>query len=123
MLSCLIFSIHLSLSNLSFFLPHSHARITRHTHTCESCLSVSCLIFSLVSYITCGWKINIFYVHASHLQAQLKEARKRSAAALKEKEEIGDFMESLEKKARLAVQKDGIGIKELGRDGPSSGAK
>eukprot|EP00116_Pleurobrachia_bachei_P011358 sb/3471620/ len=58
-----------------------------------------------------------------YLYIQLKEARKRSAQAVKDKEAFGDIMESLEKKARLAVEKDGFGIKELGPEGTSSSSK
>lgn len=51
--------------------------------------------------------------HKEAVALQLKEARKRGADVMREKDELAKTLETIEKKAKLAVMKDNIGIDEL----------
>ena len=56
-------------------------------------------------------------------QIQLKEARKRGAAVMKERDDLAEALVAIEKKARLAVMKDQIGVDELADSSGLSGGR
>ncbi|KAL5255298.1 hypothetical protein ACHWQZ_G014639 [Mnemiopsis leidyi] len=51
--------------------------------------------------------------HKEAVAIQLKEARKRGAAVMREKDELAEALVAIEKKAKLAVMKDRVGENEI----------
>lgn len=61
--------------------------------------------------------------HKEAVAIQLKEARKRGAAVMKERDDLAEALVAIEKKARLAVMKDQVGVDELTNSSSLSGGR